>query len=145
MEAAEVAMQNPITIEALGQVLTSVGLSATLILFFVWQNWKREERVATEFVEREKQMLAREEAIVARLQNLEDFTRDKMMGMVRDTGVALSANTEALRNNTAALDRTANTSTGVLTAVDMLHKELREHDARVLELAAKMKNGGGHA
>lgn len=133
-------MASSITIEALGQVLTSVGLSATLILFFVWQNWKREERVAAEFVERERALVAREDAIVARLQNLEDFSRTTMMGLVKDTGVALSANTDALRNNTTALERSASTSTGVLAAVETLHQELREHDKLARDVASRMKD-----
>lgn len=110
----------PITIEALGQVLTSVGLSATLLLFFVWwlynsqlriakETIDREARVAGETQEREKLLIedfkGRYDVVINRLQSLEDFSRGTLMGLAKDTGVALAQNTVALQNNTVALER----------------------------------------
>ena len=72
-------------LNALAQVATSVGLSATLILFFVWQGWKREERLLT------------------RVEHMEDYTREILVGVVKDTTAAITDNTTALAGLAQAL------------------------------------------
>ena len=78
-------------LNALAQVATSVGLSATLILFFVWQSWKREEASAE-----------REQKLQQRLEVLEDTSRKTLIELTKDTTSALISNTDALRSLTSA-------------------------------------------
>lgn len=110
------------TLQALGQVATSVGLSAGLILFFVWQTWKREERTAgeimkreasmdvreertiSEILKREALMDAREDKVVARLQELETFTRTTLISLTEKTTMAITQNTLALNASTTAIE-----------------------------------------
>lgn len=133
---------NPITIEALGQVLTSVGLSATLLLFFVWwlynsqlriakETLDREARVAGEVERREQLMVedfkARHGNILGRLQGLEDFTRNTLMKLAQDTSAGLASNTVALHNNTIALQKATEVSETSMEALTALRDELKKH------------------
>jgi len=145
---------SPITLEALGQVLTSVGLSATLLLFFVYwlynsqlriakETLDRENRVASE-VERRETMLVedfrtRHATIVLRLEKLEDFNRGALMDLVKETSSTVAANTHAMQNNTAVLERSAKSQEVVLGAVASLHEELRAHDKLARDVAARLK------
>ena len=95
----------PVTLQALAQVMTSVGLSSTLILFFIWQAWKREERVSLEVKERETQWEARETKVVARLQDLEEFTRTTLITLTEKTSVTLAQNTEVLKEIAGKMPR----------------------------------------
>jgi hypothetical protein len=110
----------PITIEALGQVLTSVGLSATLVLFFVWQAWKREERQASEVKDRTSQMEHREEKLLQRMTTLEEFTRVGLMSLVEKTAAVVADNTTALRD-------TQQTLAIVRDGLNAVHEDLKEH------------------
>lgn len=87
---------SPVTIQALAQVMTSVGLSSTLILFFIWQAWKREERTAVDLRDREVEWAKREQQVVERLQHLEDFTRTTLIAINEKTTLALAQNSEVL-------------------------------------------------
>ena len=113
-----------VTIQALGQVMTSVGLSATLILFFVWQSWKREERTATEVAAREVQWEAREEKVVARLQIVEDFTRTTLINMNERTLVAMTQN--------------ATTSQAQVEAIHAIAADLKIHHEFAVESVKKL-------
>ena len=109
-----IAQTSPITIEALGQVLTSVGLSATLLLFFVYwlynsqlriakETLDREVRVASE-VERRETMLvedfrARHAAVIKRLETIEDFNR----GALANINKISQAKRDAFANKTRKL------------------------------------------
>ena len=68
-----------VTLQALGQVLTAVGLSSTLILFFVWQAWKREETSNK------------------RSADLDSFIRTTLIEIANKTTAALTENTTASR------------------------------------------------
>lgn len=94
-----------VTLQALAQVMTSVGLSSTLILFFIWQAWKREERVANELKLREAQWEGREGKVIERLQLLEDFNRTSLMTLTEKTSVALAQNTEVLKEIAKTMPR----------------------------------------
>ena len=117
------------TLEALGQVLTSVGLSATLVLFFVWQNWKREERQVAERKEREAAIDQRETKVIARLAQLEDFTRTSLIGLAEKTAAVVADNTTALRDTQATL-------VIVKEGLNAVHEDLKEHH----KLAQQMSN-----
>lgn len=104
MDAAEVIAQHTVTLEALGQVLTSVGLSATLILFFVWQAWKREERMSNERQAHEQIMEARETRVVQRLHTVEEFIRVRLVELIQDSTATMAKNTDALRKLTEQIN-----------------------------------------
>lgn len=103
-------------LNALATIATSVGLSSALILFFVWQAWKREERLTT------------------RIENLEDFSRTKLIELARETTSALlkdaeatSACTQAINSNTAVMAQSVETAKrveGMMTQQYTLTKEL---------------------
>lgn len=134
---------NPITIEALGQVLTSVGLSATLLLFFVYwlynaqiriakETLDREARVASEVERREANMMvdfaARHDKLSARVQGQEDFTRNTLMQLARDVSSALAANTEAMHHNTVALEKSTHVSEVSMVTLSALRDEMKKHN-----------------
>jgi len=123
--------QNPVTLQALAQVMTSVGLSSTLILFFIWQAWKREERTNVESKNREAQWEAREAKVVDRLRDLEDFTRTTLIAINEKTSVALAQNTAVLRDS-------ADTSRACAAAIQGVAIDLKNHHELALEIAKKM-------
>lgn len=123
-----------VTLQALGQVATSVGLSAGLILFFVWQAWKREERTVVEIGKREQMMAERESKVVARLQELENFTRTTLIDLARSTAVALNQNTIAL-NESSAIARV------VVESLGKLDDDMRAHHKLVGEVSDKIAGG----
>jgi hypothetical protein len=124
-------MDQQVTVQALGQVLTSVGLSATLILFFVWQAWRREERGREEARIREEQWEARELRVVDRLQHLEDFTRTTLINLTEKTSVALAQNTLALQKNAETATQCANAISGVAA-------DLKEHHSLAMKIAEQL-------
>ena len=109
-----------VTLQALGQVATSVGLSAALVLFFVWQAWKREERQATTLKDREIAMDKREEKVLERLSSIEDFARKGLMDLVSKTSTVVADNTSALRD-------TQSTLVIVKEGLTAVHEDLKEH------------------
>lgn len=124
-----------VTLQALGQVLTSVGLSATLILFFVWQAWRREERTAAESVKREEhwvqevekreqQFDTREKRVVDRLQSIEDFTRSTLLQINERSLIAISQSTTA---NEASVE-----------AIREISKDMKTHHAFTIESIRQM-------
>lgn len=73
------------TLAVLAQIATSVGLSAALVLYFVWQGWRREER------------------FVARLEKLEDFSRLELTSALAGSAVAMNKCTTAIEMNTQTI------------------------------------------
>ena len=96
-----------LTFQALGQVLTSVGLSATLILFFVWQSWKREERWSKQLDDREKQWMEREANVIERLQGVEEFSRTTLIAMNERTLIAMADNSATSKACVEAIHKIA--------------------------------------
>lgn len=130
------------TLQALGQVATSVGLSAALVLFFVWQAWKREERTATDLRTREAAIDAREirvlseaqrreDTIIVRVQELESFNRNTLMGMAEKSAIALNNVTVAMQDNTAQAKAS-------IAAIQKLDDDLKTHHKVMIELADKI-------
>ena len=122
----------PVTLQSLGQGVTSVGLSAALVLFFVWQSWKREERTSVESQKREAQWEAREAKVVERLQTLEEFTRTTLIAISDKTSVALVQNTMVLRES-------SETSRACAEAIHGVAKDLKDHHHLAIEIARNMK------
>lgn len=120
-----------VTLQALAQVMTSVGLSSTLVLFFIWQSWKREERMAVEAQKREEQWETREAKVVERLQHLEDFTRTTLISLNEKTSTALA-------QNTTVLEKTAEATSVCMVAVNGIAADLKTHHALAVEIAKSM-------
>ena len=59
-------------------VIRDFGVLATMVFFFTWASWKREERMST------------------RVSSLEDFNQNELLEVVKTTAKALSDNTNAL-------------------------------------------------
>jgi len=59
-------------------LLKDFGPLVGIILFFIWRDWKRED------------------SLVERVQKLEDFNTEVLIGMVKDTAATIAANTAQL-------------------------------------------------
>lgn len=59
--------------------LQNFGPAVGTILFFIWRDWKREE------------------GLVERVKQLEDFNTNTLTQMVKDNSAVIAANTEQLR------------------------------------------------
>ena len=66
-------------------VIRDFGVLATMVFFFTWASWKREERMS------------------ARVSKLEDFNQNELLEVVKTTTIAISDNTSALDNLRAVL------------------------------------------
>lgn len=71
-----------------------VGVPAALILFFVWRDYKREER-----------HVRREKNLVERLTKVEDFQRDKLEGLAVRSTTALEDSARTMSEVCGALRR----------------------------------------
>ena len=60
-------------------LLKDFGPIVGIILFFIWRDWKREE------------------GLIERVKQLEDFNTDTLVQMVKDNSSVIAANTEQLR------------------------------------------------
>ena len=70
------------------------GAPAALILFFVWRDYKREER-----------HVAREKNLIERLTKVEDFQRDKLEGLASRSTAAMEDGARTMREVCSALGR----------------------------------------
>jgi hypothetical protein len=61
------------------ELLKDYGPAVGTILFFIWRDWKREE------------------GLVERVKQLEDFNTTTLTQMVKDNSAVIAANTEQLR------------------------------------------------
>jgi hypothetical protein len=61
------------------QVLKDFGPIVGVILFFIWRDWKREDRLAS------------------RITELEKFQQKELSDLVRDTNTAVTQSTEQLK------------------------------------------------
>ena len=59
------------TIQAIMQLVSQIGVPLALVIFFVWNGNKREQR------------------ITKRLEDLEDYTRNELQGVIKANTVAL--------------------------------------------------------
>lgn len=62
-----------------------VGILASLVGFFVWQSWKREERLS------------------ARIALLEQFVESRLIGLIEATTTALNHSTKALEQTSGTV------------------------------------------
>jgi hypothetical protein len=60
-------------------LLKDFGPIVGIILFFIWRDWKREE------------------GLIGRVKQLEDFNTETLVKMVKDNSAVIAANTEQLR------------------------------------------------
>lgn len=60
-------------------LLKDFGPIVGIILFFIWRDWKREE------------------GLIERVKQLEDFNTETLVKMVKDNSAVIAANTEQLR------------------------------------------------
>lgn len=97
-------------LSAIATVVTSLGMSTSLILFYVWWSWKRDQ--------------TRDE----RMEKLEDFNRTTLIGLLEKTVNALTQDAIATENCRIAIDgcRTAiETNTKVLESVEIRNEDLK--------------------
>lgn len=109
-------------LEALAQVATSVGLSAALILFFVWQGRERERY------------------LMQRIEGLETFQRDALVKLNERTVAALTENHQALLHNTEATTKAAVAIEQLCLTQTRLAAKLDDHDEFAREAIRRMES-----
>ncbi len=65
--------------DTLMQLVTNFGPLAGVLLFFIWRDWKREDKLSD------------------RVKKLEDYQRDTLVNLVEKSTTALVQNTESLK------------------------------------------------
>jgi hypothetical protein len=87
------------------QLVSQIGITAALLLAFVWKSWQEKADMSKRIAEVEVYQRAEKTDMSKRIATIEDYQRMQMTEMIKETSLALANSTKALNDNTTIMGK----------------------------------------